>query len=266
MIPRDFIVEWAAIVPWQQIEQIEQDLIITTALLKIYQHSQLREKVAFRGGTALNKLYFNPPTRYSEDIDLVQIVGEPIGPTITMIRQVMDSWLGSPKRERSEGRVTLIYRTTSDNGFPIKLKIEINTCEHFTVMGFKEQLFSSSSGWHSGQASIKTYALEELLGTKLRALFQRRKGRDLYDLYIALKRYPNLNINAIIQCFIEYTTRSNHPISREDFHLNMREKLNRREFREDIIALLAQQEKQFSAEAAYELIAREIIDKLSFHK
>lgn len=99
MIPKNFIIEWSSVAPWPQLEQIEQDLIITTALLKIYQHPALRGKIAFRGGTALNKLYFNMPTRYSEDIDLVQVTGEPIGQTIMMLREVMDSWLGSPKRE-----------------------------------------------------------------------------------------------------------------------------------------------------------------------
>jgi len=262
MIPKNFIVEWGAIVPWQQPEQIEQDLIITTALVKIYQHPMLREKLAFRGGTALNKLYFNPPTRYSEDIDLVQISSEPIGTTITEIRSVMDSWLGNPKREASAGNVTLSYRTTSDNGLPIKLKIEINTREHFTVLGFKEHVFSSTSQWYSGQANIKTYALEELLGTKLRALYQRRKGRDLYDLYIAISIVPGLNIDAVIQSFREYTTRSNQPISKAQFHLNMKEKMKHKEFKEDITALLTQQESQFDAEMAYELVAKEIIDKL----
>ena len=87
------------------LEQIEQDLIITTALLKIYQHPILSEKFAFRGGTALNKLYFNPPTRYSEDIDLVQITSEPIGPMITILREIMDPWLGKPKKRDPLGKL-----------------------------------------------------------------------------------------------------------------------------------------------------------------
>lgn len=261
MIPRNFIVEWSAIVSWKQIEQIEQDLIISTALLKIYQHPHLCKKVAFRGGTALNKLYFTPPSRYSEDIDLVQIVAEPIGETITMIREVMDPWLGKPKRSASKGLATLTYRMTSDNGFKMRLKIEINTREHFAVLGYKEQSFSSSSGFFAGEAAIKTYAIEELLGTKLRALYQRRKGRDLYDLHVAILKIPNLNLDAIVQCFKEYMARSNQKISKVEFHLNIQEKLKDKEFQEDIIALLPLEERQFNAEEAYELIAK-IIDKL----
>lgn len=262
MIPRDLIIEWSAVVSWQQIEQIEQDLIISTALLKIYQHPHLRERVAFRGGTALNKLFFSPPSRYSEDIDLVQIIAEPIGPTITMIREIMDPWLGLPKRSASRGLVTLIYRITSDTGFPMKLKIEINTREHFTVLGHKEYPFSSSSRFFPGESKIKTYAIEELLGTKLRALYQRRKGRDLYDLHIAILKIPNLDIDAIVRCFKEYIAHSNQKITKAEFHLNIQEKLKDKEFKEDIIVLLPLEERQFDAEKAYELIAKEIIDKL----
>ncbi len=262
MIPRDLIIEWSAVVSWQQIEQIEQDLIISTALIKIYQHPHLREKVAFRGGTALNKLYFSPPSRYSEDIDLVQIITEPIGPTITMIREIMDPWLGAPKRSASKGLATLIYRITSDTGFPMKLKIEINTREHFMVMGYKDHHFSSSSRFFPGESKIKTYAIEELLGTKLRALYQRRKGRDLYGLHIAILKIPDLDIEAIVRYFKEYMARANQSVTKNKFQLNIQDKLKSKEFKEDIMALLPLEERQFNAEAAYELIAKEIIDKL----
>ncbi len=77
MIPKAHLIEWGTIVPWQELRQIEQDLIITRALIELYGHPLLKEKLAFRGGTALNKLIFNPPSRYSEDIDLVQIASEP---------------------------------------------------------------------------------------------------------------------------------------------------------------------------------------------
>lgn len=66
---------------------------------------------------------------------------------------------------------------------PMKLKIEINTQEHFTILEHQQKLFSVSSDWINGEAEIRTYQLEELLGIKLRALFQRKKGRDLFDLW-----------------------------------------------------------------------------------
>ena len=48
-----------------------------------------------------------------------------------------------------------------------------------------------------------TYQLDELVGTKLRALYQRRKGRDLYDLYKALTT-SDINIDNVLACYQKY--------------------------------------------------------------
>lgn len=73
MIPQAYITEWSNNVPWQTNEQVEQDLVICRALVALFQDDFLAENLAFRGGTALHKLYLQPQPRYSEDIDLVQI-------------------------------------------------------------------------------------------------------------------------------------------------------------------------------------------------
>jgi predicted nucleotidyltransferase component of viral defense system len=46
--------------------------------------------------------------------------------------------------------------------------------------------------WFTRGADVVTFALEELLGTKLRALYQRKRGRDLFDLGRALQTHPKL--------------------------------------------------------------------------
>ena len=76
MIPRDYITEWRVEAPWVQDSQVEQDLVISRALVEIFSHPLLSESLAFRGGTALYKLHIRPAARYSEDIDLVQIEAE----------------------------------------------------------------------------------------------------------------------------------------------------------------------------------------------
>ena len=48
---------------------------------------------------------------------------------------------------------------------PMRLKIEVNTYEHFSEMGYVSSPFAVENAWFSGCASIKTYNLEELLGT-----------------------------------------------------------------------------------------------------
>ncbi len=92
MIPRDYITEWRATAPWVQDFQVEQDLVISRALVDIFSHPLLRDTLAFRGGTALYKLYLKPAARYSEDIDLVQIKAEPAGDMMGALRGVLDPW------------------------------------------------------------------------------------------------------------------------------------------------------------------------------
>ena len=58
MIPQDFITEWKRHAPWPRNDQVEQDLIISRALVEIFNHPLLAENLAFRGGTALYKLLF----------------------------------------------------------------------------------------------------------------------------------------------------------------------------------------------------------------
>ena len=76
---------------------MEQDLIISRALVEIFSNAVLVGALAFRGGTALYKLYLTPPARYSEDIDLVQVAPGPAGPLMDGLRGVLDPWLGKAR-------------------------------------------------------------------------------------------------------------------------------------------------------------------------
>jgi predicted nucleotidyltransferase component of viral defense system len=82
MVTKEAIIEWKEFLPWKKDEMVEQDLIICRALVALYNDEYIAEHLAFRGGTAFNKLYLHPQPRYSEDIDLVQIKAEPIKETI----------------------------------------------------------------------------------------------------------------------------------------------------------------------------------------
>ena len=65
MIPEDFIIEWRAKTRWAADEQVEQDLVLSRALVAIFQDPELAGALALRGGTALHKLHFAPARRYS---------------------------------------------------------------------------------------------------------------------------------------------------------------------------------------------------------
>ena len=144
MIPHDHITEWRAHAPWVQASQVEQDLIIARALVEMFSHHVPVARLAFRGGTALYKLYLKPPARYSEDIDPVQTVPGPAGPLMDALREVLDPWLGKPRWKRTEGRVTFVHRFRSEDAPPLilRLKVEINSREHFSVFGYKRVPFS----------------------------------------------------------------------------------------------------------------------------
>lgn len=144
MIPVDFIAEWRGQVEWVQSAQVEQDLVISRALVEIFRDDQLYRDLAFRGGTALYKLHLTSAPRYSEDIDLVQTTAEPIGPTLDRLRARLDTWLGQPGRSIKKGRVTLVYRFSSEGSepLPLRLKIEINSQEHFSVLGLESRDFA----------------------------------------------------------------------------------------------------------------------------
>ena len=239
MIPRDFVTEWRAQAPWPDDAQVEQDLVICRALVAIFTDPVLNEALAFRGGTALYKLFLKPAARYSEDIDLVQIRAEPAGDIIDHLRAVLDPWLGQAKWKQSEGRFTLTYRFESEGppAIPLRLKVEINTREHFTVLGYTDVPFSIDSRWFTGTCLIKTYHLNELLGTKLRALYQRRKGRDLFDMHIALaagKAEPK----RIVEAFEQYMEAEDHRVTRAIFEENLAGKMADARFLSDIPPLL----------------------------
>ena len=98
MIPHDFITEWRQRASWIEDSQVEQDLVISRVLVEIFAHGEVARTMAFRGGTAIHKLHLPPAARYSEDIDLVQVVAGPIGPVLDAMRGTLDPWLGEPKR------------------------------------------------------------------------------------------------------------------------------------------------------------------------
>ncbi len=262
MIPKDFITEWRAHAPWVADRQVEQDLVISRALVELFSRPTIAKALAFRGGTALYKLHFRPAARYSEDIDLVQTEPGGIGPALNVIHEALDGWLGKPQWKQSEGRVTLNYRFNSENLPPVrlKLKVEINSREHFAVLGLKPHRFEVSSRWFTGAADLQTYELDELLGTKLRALFQRKKGRDLFDLGLALQR-GGVSPERIVKVFARYMQEDGARITRAMFEQNLAAKKADAVFTADITPLLASGQS-WSFDKALELVWRELVGRL----
>jgi len=262
MLPRRYIEEWKEFSPWPEDAQVEQDLVIEKAMLELFSDPFLQERLAFRGGTALHKIFLKPQARYSEDIDLVQINAEPIKDTISAIRKQLD-FLGKPVVKQKVNNNTLIYRFESEIPpvINLRLKIEINCREHFTVLGYKDIEHSIKNTWAQGSCKLTAFQVEEMLGTKLRALYQRKKGRDLFDLYHAM---TNLDIDSdkLIHCYKEYMAFSvNKPPTQRQFLRNMEDKLEDPDFEGDIYALL-RPGIDYDQMKAYELIRGELIEHI----
>ncbi len=260
MIPRRYIEEWKEFAPWPENSQVEQDLVIERALVEIFSDPFLNENLAFRGGTALHKLFLKPQARYSEDIDLVQIKTGPIKPILVRLRECL-AFLGTKRNiTTSIHNNTVEYRfeTEIQPIIKMRLKIEINCREHFTVLGLQQVPFKVQNGWFKGECMINTYHIEELLGTKLRALYQRRKGRDLFDLDFALTKLE-IDVAKLIQCYKEYINFSDgvSPTSKM-FVVNMVEKMSDDEFRNDIFTIL-RPEVEYDNDLAYKKISEDII-------
>lgn len=262
MIPQRYITEWRTQAPWQEDLMVEQDLIISRALSGIFSDEYLHKVLAFRGGTALHKLFISPAARYSEDIDMVQVNTEPIGTIFDAIRRILDPWLGVPRRKQSTGRATLTYRYLSEGTTPItmKLKIEINTREHFSVMPIEIVPYGVKSSWFNGDCQIRTFNFNELLATKLRALYQRKKGRDLFDLWLATQE-DSFDAEIVIKCFTEYMNFEGNHITRAMFEENLYLKMNDPVFRTDNDSLV-RLEGGWDIDKAYEVVSDDLICKL----
>jgi predicted nucleotidyltransferase component of viral defense system len=263
MIPQRYIEEWKAQAPWPSDAQVEQDLVIARALVEMFSDDLLKESLAFRGGTALHKLYVKPQVRYSEDIDLVQINSEPINPILKRIREKL-IFLGTKRTVKQHiHNNTIVYRfeTEIQPVINMRLKIEINTREHFNVLGIKEIPFKVENTWFSGECNLSGYELEELLGTKLRALYQRRKGRDLFDLYWTMINH-DVDVEKLLHCYKTYMEYSvDKPPTQKQFLANMEEKMLDKEFTEDIQFVL-KPNVEYNNMTAWELVKKELIEKM----
>ena len=231
MINRTAITQWNKIVPWNDNAQVEQDLIISRALVAIFSDKFLASQLAFRGGTALHKLYLSPqPDRVT-------------------------------KQKRYNN--TMLFRMESEipPTIPLRLKIEINCFEHFNELGLVKVPFEVENSWFSGKCEITTYRLNELLGTKLRALYQRKKGRDLFDLYVALSEAV-VDINEILRCYNRYMSFVvQQPPTYKQFINNMEEKMLDPDFLGDTQNLI-RPDREFNPRLGYELVLEKLIERM----
>ncbi len=237
MIPQPYITEWSAHAPWPAESQIEQDLILSRLIVEIASDELLAGELAFRGGTCLHKLHLPEPARYSEDLDYTRTSDEPrIGDCMTALRRIAAN-IGLEERKRKfpshdSDMACIWFHTSPEAGDgQISIKIEINVRETIPHRPYVLLPHRVQSRWWSGSADVRTFRTEEVLATKLRALYTRRKGRDLYDLWLTLTKLT-LDDQIIVDGLAHYM--DSNPYSYRQLHANLTDKLANPEFLDDI--------------------------------
>lgn len=262
MIPEAFITAWARRAPWPTQTQIEQDLILSRLMIEIANHELLGSELAMRGGTCLHKLHLAAPARYSEDLDYVRRTRSGVGPYMAALRDIATSiGLHERKYEQTWEMVHMIFDgdATSRVG-RVRVKIEINVHEVESLGEVIERPYVVDSPWWNGAADIPTFSTEELMSTKLRALYQRRKGRDLFDLWMVLTTL-NANDDLIVDSFHRYM--GDGAFGFADFAPNLREKLHNKEFRDDLAQLLAEPPTAYELGVAADLVMERLASRLA---
>ena len=95
------------------------------AHVEIFNHDLLRTNLRFRGGTALNKIIFPEPLRYSEDIDLVRTSAGPKRPIFDALRDVLEPWLGIGKFVRSRVAPKLRFRVPTEDNPDVQIRLKV---------------------------------------------------------------------------------------------------------------------------------------------
>lgn len=255
MIPRAAITEWGRTVPWPTVEQIEQDLLLCRLIIEIANDDYLGNELLFRGGTCLHKLHAPKPRRYSEDLDYVRSTAGGIRELTRAVTQI-GTRLGMEVRTRIGEHPKVFLRAPYETGVgQMRIKIEVNTFERSPARPPIRIPYRVESSWFTGGADVLTFALDEVVATKIRALFQRSKGRDLFDLWLALTRL-GVPASSVVEAFAAYRPEG---YTRRRAELNLLEKAKRSAFREDIRPLVTAWPEGYDIDDAAELVIADVL-------
>jgi len=253
-ITRQDILAHQTVVPWSAQYQVEQDLLLCRAMTALFNDKFLSAQVAMRGGTLLHKVHLAPPCRYSEDIDLVVVGPRPEGHIRRAIRRVLTDVLGVPKASAWD-TITLALRNTvkpsrvlrmtyslpsiMEPGRMLDIVVEANVTERTPHRSVVAIPFRFPFRDQPVETQIKGYDIHELLGTKMRAMFQRKRGRDLFDLYWALTKSTSpVQPAGIIESFQHYMKQEGTKAPRAEFIGILDAHLRDRGFCSDMESLL----------------------------
>ena len=222
----------------------------------LFEDAFLKEQIAMRGGTLLHKVHLAPASRYSEDIDLVVVGARPAGHIRKALVRILEDLLGPPVESawssiklavRNAVRPSRVLRlafsrpSLMEPGTNLKIKVEANATERTPYLPVISIPFLIPFRDDALHTHVRAFDIHEMLGTKLRALFQRTRGRDLFDLYWALTMMrPPVIPERIIESFQHYLRLEKTVAGRAEFLAVLDRRLSDRGFCSDMTQLLRQ--------------------------
>lgn len=196
---------------------VEKDYVLGWLLAAINANSAISNTWVFKGGTCLKKCYFET-YRFSEDLDftlldenhlnenflrdqfslIAEWLYEASGIEIPIERLLFDIY-NNPRGETScQGRIYYqSYFSSGKKSYP-KIKLDLTADEVLVLPPSRQTVFHGYSDQPTESITISCYDYPEVFGEKIRALRERGRPRDLYDV-INLYRNDHLPASAVIR-------------------------------------------------------------------
>ncbi|MFG0260747.1 MAG: nucleotidyl transferase AbiEii/AbiGii toxin family protein [Phycisphaerales bacterium JB041] len=183
-------------------EVIEKDYVLGWLLWAIGTDPELSEQWAFKGGTCLKKCYLET-YRFSEDLDFTVVPGGPIAPEEVepILRRLLDragqesgiDFLSTPPRLKAGGggnftQGRIYYVGPRRTPTPARVKLDLSASEVIARPTVLRPISHPYPDTLPGQGTVRCYAFEEVFAEKIRAMGERGRPRDLYDIVNLFRR------------------------------------------------------------------------------
>jgi predicted nucleotidyltransferase component of viral defense system len=178
---------------------VEKDYVLGWVLMGIQMHPEAQEKWIFKGGTCLKKCFFDN-YRFSEDLDFtISAQNHMQEDVLKKILKDVGEWVYEesgielPEKHISvdlyknphgafsvEGKLTYFGPLKQKTNFP-RIKLDLTAHERVVLPPEKRAIFHNYSDKPANAPHALSYCYEEIFAEKLRALAERARPRDLYD-------------------------------------------------------------------------------------
>ncbi len=181
---------------------VEKDYVIGWILWGIGSNPGLSASWAFKGGTCLKKCYLET-YRFSEDLDYSILQGGPIKPdeVTPLLQEVfgriyeqsgVDFRVREPVlRMRPDGKSVegrAYYRGPRNAPEVASIKLDLTEAERVISPTVLRNISHPYPDQLPAPATVRCYSFEELFAEKLRAMGERSRPRDLYDIINLFRR------------------------------------------------------------------------------